>query len=283
MVLFVTIIFVASLLTIVSLISLKLAKGQHSHTIRISKVGLVGAPESLWAYIWRKAKIGGRKLWHFILEAKDLAPAKSKNIQDRYQRVKKAFRIKIRSSETDPHWLPEATELVEEKVAQKNPEDLYLEAIRRNPNDKQSYEALGRLYLQNKNFGEAAETYEYLTKLDPRRDSYFSNLGFAYYSAGEFAQAASAYEKALSINNKIPTRWINLAMCFEGLDDHSRAVKAFTQALQLDKMNTSYMMLMADAYLKIPNPVRAEEVLEQILALEPTNKSAREKLMRLKI
>jgi Tfp pilus assembly protein PilF len=48
-------------------------------------------------------------------------------------------------------------------------------------------------------------------------------------------------------------------------------------------MNVNYQMLLADAYLNISNNVRAEEVLEQILAHDPTNRQAREKLMRLKI
>jgi len=55
------------------------------------------------------------------------------------------------------------------------------------------------------------------------------------------------------------------------------------QALQLDKSNINYLNLLADTYVKLENNVRAEEVLEQILGLDPTNRLAREKLMRLKI
>ncbi|OGE73718.1 MAG: hypothetical protein A3C49_00715 [Candidatus Doudnabacteria bacterium RIFCSPHIGHO2_02_FULL_42_25] len=237
----------------------------------------------LWPYVKQKINAIVRKVWHFILEAKDLTPSTTKSIHNQYEKVKSAFRIRIRSSEVEPAWLPEAAELSIKPTATQNPEDLYLEAIKRNPNDKEAYAALGRLYLQNKNFADAVQIYEYLIKLDPTKDIYYSNLGLSHYSLKEYQKAKIAYEKALSINNKIPTRWINLGLCFEALDDYTKAVKAISQALDLDKLNIHYMTLLADAYIKLENSVRAEEVLEQILSHEPTNKSAREKLMRLRI
>ncbi len=237
----------------------------------------------LWPYIKSKLGIAIRKIWHFILEAKDLTPATTKSIHSQYEKVKSSFRIRIRSSEVEPQWLPEAADLAIKPTVNQNPEDQYLEAIKRNPNDKEAYAALGRLYLQNKNYSDAVQIYEYLIKLDPTKDIYYSNLGLSHYSLKEYEKAKASYEKALSINNKIPTRWINLALCFEALDDYTKAVKAINQALELDKSNTHYMTLLADAYVKLENNVRAEEVLEQILSYEPTNKSAREKLMRLRI
>ena len=87
----------------------------------------------------------------------------------------------------------------------------------------------------------------------------------------------------IQVSLKITWHWINLALCFEALEDYSKAVKALNMALQLDKLNINYMTLLADAYVKLENNVRAEEMLEQILSLEPTNKNAREKLMKLRI
>lgn len=195
---------------------------------------------------------------------------------------KKAFRIRIRQSDAEPVWMPEAAEL------DTNPElvDIehrYLEAIKRNPNDIPSYEGLARLYLQEKNFQDAAETFEYLTELAPNRDVYWSNLGLSLFSVKKFKEARDAYQKALDLNNKIPVRWINLALCLDNLDDTARAIKAITQATELDPRNINYQFLLADMYVKMDNKVRAEEVLEHILKLEPTNKPAREKLMKVRI
>lgn len=284
MILFVSILFAASFLVIASIFLVKLAQVNQRPVVRVKLTGVnPNYYETLWPYFRQKLEFIVKKLWHFILEAKDLKPAATKTLQSGVAKAKNVFRIRIRSSTAEPQWLPEAAELSIKPSANQNPEDLYLEAIKKNPNDKQAYEALGRLYLQNKNFSDASETYEYLTKLDAGRDIYFSNLGLAYYSLAEYQKAASSYEKALNINNKIATRWINLALCFEALEEYTKAVKSITQALVLDKLNVNYLTLLADTYINLENNVRAEEVLEQILTEDPMNKPAREKLMKLRI
>lgn len=284
MVIFATILFILSFLVIASMFLVKFA---HIHQRPVIKLKIIGAGrhyyETLWPYMRRKLSLVGGRIWHFILEAKDLAPAPTKTLHAQATKVKNAFRIRIRGANTEPQWLPEATELSIKPTVNQNPEDLYLEEIKNNPSDKQAYEHLGRLYLQNKNFTDAVEIYEYLIKLDAGHDIYFSNLGLSLYSLGEYKKAAAAYEKALNINNKIPTRWINLGLCFEALEEYTKAVKALASALQLDKTNVNYLTLLADIYIKLENNVRAEEVLEQILLQDPTNRSAREKLMRIKI
>lgn len=272
-----------SFLVLTSLFLVRLAHVDQRPAIRVKVAGSEIHHPSLWSYFKPKLSAAIQVIWHFILEAKDLKPATTKVVHNQYERVKNVFRIRIRSSEQEPLWLPEAMELTIKANPDQSPEERYLEAIKNNPTDRQAYEALARLYLQNKNFADAAEAYEYLTKLEPTRDIYFSNLGLAYYSLQDYMKAAAAYEQAIIINAKIPTRWINLALCFEALDESTKAVKAIGQALQLDQVNVNYLALLADAYIKLENYVRAEEVLEQILFMEPTNRTAIEKLMRLKV
>lgn len=252
---------------------------------------LLVAADSLVSYFWYKVRQLGLWLWHFVLEAKDIKPTKTNPaalISSQMDRVKKVFRIRIKENEKDPDWMPEMAEQVGETKGvfskqNKTAEELYLETIKKDPNNKQAYEGLGRLYLQEKNFEEAGEIFKFLTRNDPTRDVYWSNLGISYYSQRMFGQAAASYEQALKINNKVPARWVNLALCFEAMEEHTRAIKAINKALELDPRNISYLTLLADIYVKVGNKVRSEEVLTQILSIEPTNKIAREKLMRIRI
>ena len=248
--------------------------------------------QSMQAYLVHKLSALGSTIWHFILEAKDLRPPVKNlelNLNLPVERVKKIFRIRINQPKGDQAWLPEVADtvaspaVVEQTEKPRTAEDVYLSAIKKDKNNKEAYEGLGRLYLQERNFEDAAETFEFLTHLDPTRDVYFSNLGLTYYSLGKYQNAARAYEKALRINSKVPARWINLALCFQAMDDPVKSIKAINSAIQLDARNTNYLNLLADTYLKVGNAVRAEEVLQQILVLDPTNKSVREKLMRIKI
>jgi tetratricopeptide (TPR) repeat protein len=263
---------------------------------------LIVVADNLVDYFWHKFKQLGNYVWRFILEAKDIRPSAKLPAQVG-DKVKKVFKIRIRESEKDPAWLPEVAEdgvrtpepvqpaVTPERQSSSNPvkkdvktaEELYLRTIQKDPNNRQAYEGLGRLYLQDKNFTEAAETFKFLTTFDPQRDVYWSNLGISQYSLKDFQSATASYEQALKINNKVPARWINLALCFEAMDEHNRAVRAINKALELDPRNSNYLMLLADIYLKISNQIRAEEVLTQVLALDPTNKTARERLMKIKI
>jgi tetratricopeptide (TPR) repeat protein len=221
----------------------------------VGRMRVLMITDSFFGYIKRKLKIVLEKLWHFILEAKDLKPPLPINRlmhigqMNLPSTAKKAFRIRIRQSEAEPAWLPEAAELAPRQTTV-DIEHQYLEAIKRHPEDVAAYEGLARLYLQEKNFAEAAETFDYLTNLDPTRDVYWSNLGLALFSIKQFKQACQAYQKALDLNNKIPVRWINLALCLDNLDEPTKAVKAITQALQLDPRNVNYQFLMADMYMK---------------------------------
>lgn len=264
----------------------KLPAVLHRPTIG-GRVRIVTAAEGLKTYIIRKFRGLLNKLWHFVLEAKDLKPTPL--ITHQVQKVKQVFKVRIRSSQEEPLWMPEVSSTIDqpkadaEEETKQTAEQLYLNAIKADPNNQQAYEGLGRLYLQEKNFKEAAETFKFLTRLDPGRDTYWSNLGLSLYSIQQYKEAVVAYEKALNINGKVPARWVNMSLCYEALHDLPRMIKALNQAIQLDRRNVNYLQLLAEAYLKAQNKVRAEEVLEQVLAIDPTHKGAREKLMKIRI
>jgi len=234
----------------------------------------------VWQYLLKQSRLILRKIWHFILEAKDLSPAMDFHPVDK---VKQAFKIRIRTSEREQDWLPEVSNSLPDSGRAQSPEEVYLETIKRDPQNREAYEGLGRLYLQEKKFEDAAETFDFLTKFDPSRDIYWSNLGLSLYSLKKFREAANAYEKALNLNSKIPTRWINLGLCFAAMEDLGKAVTAVRGALNLDRRNLHYLTLLADLYIQAGNGIKAEQALEQILEIEPTSRAAREKLMKLKI
>lgn len=278
------ILLVIAALGIASVLLTKLPAVLHRPTIG-GRVRIVTAAEGVRAYGVRKFKGLLGKFWHFILEAKDLKPTPL--ITHQVQKVKQVFKVRIRSSQEEPLWMPEVSTIIDQPKEEEEPkhtaEQLYLNQIKADPNNQQAYEGLGRLYLQEKNYKEAADTFKFLTRLDPARDVYWSNLGLSLYSTDMFKEAVAAYEKALSLNGKVPARWVNVSLCYEALNDIPRMIKALNQAISLDRRNINYLQLLAEAYLKAQNKVRAEEVLEQVLAIDPTHKAAREKLMKIRI
>lgn len=281
---FLWIIFIGALLTALALVLAKVPIVVSRYPIK-AKAG--DHPRAVLHYLFALLKLIGRKAWHFILEAKDLTPPITSLNTQVQQKVKQIFKIRIRSKDSDPKWLPEIAQTIpgfgQTSDPKKSIEETYLAAIKKDPNGKLAYEGLGRLYLQEKNYQEAEEVFRFLINLDPLRDVYYSNLGLSLYSLKKYEEAAKSYHKALSINHKVPIRWINLGLCLVALEDFGNAIKAISNALQFDKRNIHYLSLLADVYTSVHNKIRAEEVLQQILSLDPTHKTAREKLMRLKI
>ena len=95
MIIFLTILFVLSFLVIASLFLVKVSQvsQRSSLKVRINPASTINH-ETLWPYFRQKLGIAGNKLWHFILEAKDLTPATTKTIQSQVSKMKNVFRIR---------------------------------------------------------------------------------------------------------------------------------------------------------------------------------------------
>src|SRR3990167_3348571 len=101
MLIFALIIFILSFLAIASIFFVKLSQVSQRPSLKIRVSAAPTHQISLRLYFREKLGVYANKLWHFILEAKDLKPATTKNIHTQVEKVKNVFRIRIRSSENE--------------------------------------------------------------------------------------------------------------------------------------------------------------------------------------
>lgn len=80
-------------------------------------------------------------------------------------------------------------------------EDSYLRAVAINPNDPKVYNRLGAIYLKNKNFKDALESFEVARDLDGGRASRHYNVALAAYESKDFVKAKSAIDNALRLDS----------------------------------------------------------------------------------
>lgn len=80
-------------------------------------------------------------------------------------------------------------------------EDSYLRAVAINPNDPKVYNRLGAIYLKNKNFKDALESFEVARDLDGGRASRHYNVALAAYESKDFVKAKSAIDSALRLDS----------------------------------------------------------------------------------
>lgn len=129
-----------------------------------------------------------------------------------------------------------------------------------NPNQALLDEA--NKYFQAKDWANAAQAYESMTKKEPSNFQAWSRLGSVYHASGKYDQAAVALEKALSINANGPLVQYNLACAYARLNNKDKALEV------LNKLAPSGVFqpeqISADADLAIlQNDPRFKDVLAQ--------------------
>jgi tetratricopeptide (TPR) repeat protein len=133
----------------------------------------------------------------------------------------------------------------------KRAENLYLRVLNREPEDAALYNKLGLIYLQGKNFRDAAQALKQALKLEPKNDTFYNNLGLLYYEIGQYDDAVDAYEKSISINDKVPSRLVNLGLAYFMAKKYRKAADNYEKALILDPRNEQYRELLTQAEEKL--------------------------------
>jgi tetratricopeptide (TPR) repeat protein len=167
-----------------------------------------------------------RRLWHFMLEAKGMRQGPAVNY-----RIKKMWQRKASGPMRN--------------------EAFYLEQIKHFPKDLEQYNRLGQYYLDQKNFEEARNVYDYLTKHAASNSDYLAKLGYVMLHLQQYDQAVSSYNKALGLDPSHPNRYYNLALAYSALRDWAPALGALKKAVALEPANQKYQQMLAETRRKI--------------------------------
>lgn len=231
-----------------------------------------------------------KKLWHFILEVKEISKTKGLGgIQKTFPRLhfprlsslpRPTLRF-FKFPDTVEYYLSQAQKSME-REDYGDAERKFIKAIEKDVKNEAAYAGLGKLYLAQKKFEDAVEIFKFLIKHYPENDGYYSSLGQAYHGQKLYDQAVEAYERAIEIDPNNARRYINLGLTLEAQKHLEEAILNYRKALSMEKENTQFMLVLAEALLKKGEREEVELLLEQILQVEPTNHLAREKLMQLK-
>jgi len=162
----------------------------------------------------RVERLGGERLAG--LQRDVLSPLGGK-IQDSFRRVagkltaiERRYADRQKSGITTAHnpeilrgLVREAETLVDEghyDAAEKK----LIEVVSHDPKNIPAYEHLGRLYLLNKDYAGARETFNFLLRLSPKDASVCAALGEVAEAEGRLAEALASYKLALDISPNNP-------------------------------------------------------------------------------
>ncbi len=196
-----------------------------------------------------------RKVWHFMLEAKGLrqAPAVTHKI------------TKIWRKGNQQSHLPDP--IIPPSEAVRN-EDDYLENIKKFPKDLDGYSQLGNFYIDQNNYEDAKNVFDYLTKHAPAQSEYWARLGYCQLQLEQHHTAIDSYNKSMALDSSHPNRYYNLALAYTGLQQWGNSAKSLRKALELEPHNVKYMHALADVYNRMNRPEQAREMSQRIARLD---------------
>lgn len=151
-------------------------------------------------------------------------------------------------------------------------EKAYVNVLKVDHKNLQSYKRLGLIYTALKNYPDAVECLQIAAQLAPSAQSYYA-LGLVLYENQNYIKAISAFEKAI-IFEPSASRYISLAKAFQKLANTVKAISALEHAAGLDPTK-EHLRMLAEAYLANRDRARAQATFERILEIDPNDARAR--------
>jgi tetratricopeptide (TPR) repeat protein len=218
-----------------------------------------------------------RKIWHFMLEAKDLK--QGQNITNRLAQIvapkRRVINIGVYNS----------LKKAERQAEQGQPdaaEETYFEIIRKHPHEYSAYEGLLRIYTEQRKYDDMLEVLEFLVTHNPLNDAYLAKMGNTLLSLRRYTAAIAAYQKSLEIRDTVPARYINIGQCYKAMGQLDQAISYLAKGVDLEPTNIQYATILSDTLVKAGKNDQAEEVLKSAAKNDPRNKAIRDRLAQIK-
>jgi tetratricopeptide (TPR) repeat protein len=130
--------------------------------------------------------------------------------------------------------------LAEEHISTKREfaKGLLLKALDIKPASEPVLSKLGFIYLGDKNYPQAIETYQKVTELEPQLPNALFNLGYIYAVTEDYARAREMYARVVQMKpDFLDEALFNLAMVQEQLGEHRQCLKSLKQAIEINPDN----------------------------------------------
>lgn len=164
-------------------------------------------------------------------------------------------------------------------------EEYFIRVIQIDPKHKDAYRGLGQVYLSQKQYAEAKETYGFLHQLEPSDDGVLARLGEIAEAEHDISGAVEWYEKSVLLNPNAAGRFARLADLFLALNQPETAREAVLQAVELEPENPRYLDNMIEIGIMLGDSEMAKQGVAQLRSVNPENQKIevfQEKIRHLK-
>jgi tetratricopeptide (TPR) repeat protein len=122
----------------------------------------------------------------------------------------------------------------------------FLEVLALDAHQPDAYKGIGQIYLKQKLYPQAKETYEFLVKMKKADDGTFSGLAEIAEIEGNIPQAEAMRLKAVQASPRQAFRHAELAQFYVEREQYDRAKDAITRAIDIEQSSPKYTELALD-------------------------------------
>jgi type IV pilus assembly protein PilF len=143
--------------------------------------------------------------------------------------------------------------------------------------DAETYNLLGVVYLNLKDYAKAEESFNEALKLAPNFSEAYNNLGLLNLLQGRYQQAISYFEKALAnpLYANAHSAKTNMAQAYYLLGDKNKAIEILISLLKERADYAQALIELGKIYLNEMDLQAAEFYFKQALKLDRTSSEAR--------
>lgn len=151
----------------------------------------------------------------------------------------------------------------------KEAENIYLQFISQHPDRLDAYEGLAEIYLDQRDYEEAREVYEYLANKGEVKES---SLGLARVASGQglLDEAKSQYLSSLTVTNAIQPH-LELARIYNQLGNTAEALRHLDEARKLEPNNPKILDFYIELSIVNGQPIEAQAALDVLKEANPDN------------
>ncbi|MEI7511937.1 MAG: hypothetical protein WCK01_00550 [Candidatus Uhrbacteria bacterium] len=133
-----------------------------------------------------------------------------------------------------------------------------LEVLSMDARHAESYKLLGQIYLKQKLYPQAKETFEYLVKTKKADDATFAGLAEICEASGDLVRAEAMRIKAVEASPRQPHRQSEAALFFLSRGEVGRAWPYSKRASELEPQSAKYLELSLEAAILLGDRNEAE-------------------------
>ncbi len=143
----------------------------------------------------------------------------------------------------------------------------YLEALAIDKRSFEAYKGLGTLYLKQKLYPQATETFTFILKSHKADDTVFAGLADLAEVEGDMAKAEEMRLKALEHNPRLPHRHAELASFYLAQGKAERAWSYAQKSTELDPKSARYLEVSLEAAILLGDRTEAQRRYDKLRLL----------------